>query len=689
MPLIRSPTALSWRRLRVAAPYRHSRSGASTDGAAYSSRPLFVHRSRRRPTERPFRKELLGGNRSERPVDVVGCSPARAPLSGRRKQRRSGGRIIESASELCAAPVMPLYNATTAAAAATAAAVTAVTTDLIPTLLDHDLNVTEEEPFCGLDPHDWLEAKFYLISVVGTLIGCFGLFGNITTALILTRPTMRSPNNLFLTALAVFDTCLIVTAFFIYGMEYIIEYSAAFDLYVAWLTYLRFAFALSHISQTGSVYITVSVTIERYMAVCYPRRSKRYCTTHGSAVSILCVTCFAVLFNSTKFFELQVIRNTQCPGSNFQSYILLPSQLAMSPIYGQFYALWLTNIVMVFLPFLTLLVFNSIIAYTIRKSMRRMKWSERISRHSELKCKSREATIVLIIIVFIFLFCNFWGFVLTLLEQIIDSQTLRGDYYMFYTFSREAINFLAIINSSINFVIYCIFGKDFRKELIVIYGCGMRGLTITLPAQDKFNLWRNVTSRRRRSPRPRSGGTTSPGSNGGALNLANVGMKQFSEALGGSFKNLDNCGLSAAESSPRDAMVTPSCEETSLLSVDARAHTPMPSTAIQPTTRFLDVPPPGWTAANGGVVGGGGGGAANSNGTAHLSDDDDDYDRDEAAPETVTVQLRSFNEQNPCIIRRVAMVGDIDSSTTIVNPTANGHYLIHDDSELSGPILYV
>ncbi|EPB80146.1 hypothetical protein ANCCEY_00701 [Ancylostoma ceylanicum] len=51
---------------------------------------------------------------------------------------------------------------------------------------------------------------------------------------------MRNPNNLFLTALAVFDSCLLITAFFIYAMEYIIEYTQAFDLYVAWLTYLRF-----------------------------------------------------------------------------------------------------------------------------------------------------------------------------------------------------------------------------------------------------------------------------------------------------------------------------------------------------------------------------------------------------------------------------------------------------------------
>lgn len=56
----------------------------------------------------------------------------------------------------------------------------------------------------------------------------------------------------------------------------------------------------------GSVYTTVSVTVERYMAVCYPKSSKKYCTSRGSALSVLCVTCFSIIFNSTKFFELEV-----------------------------------------------------------------------------------------------------------------------------------------------------------------------------------------------------------------------------------------------------------------------------------------------------------------------------------------------------------------------------------------------
>lgn len=66
------------------------------------------------------------------------------------------------------------------------------------------------------------------------------------------------------------------------------------------------------------------------------------------------------------------------------------------------------------------------------------------------------------------------------MENIYGENNLRTWWPKFYTFSREAVNFLAIVNSSINFVIYCIFGKDFRQELMSICKC------TAVPLEDLF-----------------------------------------------------------------------------------------------------------------------------------------------------------------------------------------------------------
>lgn len=53
---------------------------------------------------------------------------------------------------------------------------------------------------------------------------------------------------------------------------------------------------------------------------------------------------------------------------------------------------------------------------------------------------------------------------LTLMEQI--NPEFLYQYTAFYALSRDATNFLTVINSSATFLIYMIFGKEFRKEML-------------------------------------------------------------------------------------------------------------------------------------------------------------------------------------------------------------------------------
>jgi hypothetical protein len=97
------------------------------------------------------------------------------------------------------------------------------------------------------------------------------------------------------------------------------------------------------------------------------------CTKNGAALTVLMVTCFAILFNCTKFFELEVQRNDECGANQWKTYRLSMGSIAMDETYQTVFVLWIVSIVMIFLPFLTLLVGNSLIAITIRKSMQRLK----------------------------------------------------------------------------------------------------------------------------------------------------------------------------------------------------------------------------------------------------------------------------------------------------------------------------
>lgn len=320
---------------------------------------------------------------------------------------------------------------------------------------------------CSYEKHKWLLSKFYLSSVVATLIAIVGIFGNVTTVVILAQPKMRSSSNLYLTCLAIFDSFLLLTAVLLYPFEYLFEYTDAADLYLFWSSYVRYVYTASHTSQTASVYTTIAVTVERCVATVNPRLAATSCACsfHGSFIVVGLVFAFSIVFNLPRYWELNVTEVTGCRG--FGSRKLEMGALLRNNTYATVFGLWVTSIVMVFGPFLLLLVFNGIIVQSIRRSRQQYRKAGGI----ELRQKIKNATIILVVIVIIFLICNVWGFVTSLLEYVVGFDQLYRNNEQFYSFSREAINLLAIINSSLNFFIYLIFDKEFRFDVKKMYRC--------------------------------------------------------------------------------------------------------------------------------------------------------------------------------------------------------------------------
>jgi len=226
-------------------------------------------------------------------------------------------------------------------------------------------------------------------------------------------------------------------------------------LYYAWVHYLPYAYAVSHMAQTGSVYTTVAVTLERFLAIGGTSGSTPVTNT-GALLTTLAVCLFSIAFNFSKFWEISLDYVAECTG--FAALGLTPGPLLENDTYGKVYSLWLTNIVMVFAPFVALLLFNSVILIKIRRARDQYKeylvvrheqtreMGRQRRRHSQVARQFREqtkdATLVLVIIVLIFLVCNFWGFVITLMEHIYGRLELQMSRPIFYAFSREAINFL-------------------------------------------------------------------------------------------------------------------------------------------------------------------------------------------------------------------------------------------------------
>ncbi|CAL4059958.1 unnamed protein product, partial [Meganyctiphanes norvegica] len=300
--------------------------------------------------------------------------------------------------------------------------------------------------------------KFIVYGILVTVIGFLGICGNIISLIVLTRPKMRASSiNCCLIGLTIFDLIVLTTSVMMFGLMTLGEYFNNRTM----LNFLDsliplFIYPVALTAQTGSVYLTVTVTLERYVAVCLPLRARSLITYGRAKIYVSCVALFAVIYNLPRYFETHLI---DCIEDNTDELrkILFPTELRNEPLYKEVYITWFYLLFMYLIPFLSLIVFNIFIYREVRTANHQRNQMSRVQK------KEIGLAMMLMVVVIIFFICNLLAFVINILELIefvVDELT-------------QFSNLLVTINSSVNFIIYCIFGQKFRKYFLKLF-CSAR-----------------------------------------------------------------------------------------------------------------------------------------------------------------------------------------------------------------------
>lgn len=158
-------------------------------------------------------------------------------------------------------------------------------TQNLSALLKHDpCHIPILEQNVTIPSSSWIiEFDFWCSGILINLIGMVGILGNSLSLIILSRPQMRSSINYLLIALARCDIILIITSMFLFGFHSIYPYSYYDDAggSMFWFRYtynvypriIKYLFTLAVIAQTANCYLTLLVSLERYVAVCHPLRA--------------------------------------------------------------------------------------------------------------------------------------------------------------------------------------------------------------------------------------------------------------------------------------------------------------------------------------------------------------------------------------------------------------------------------
>lgn len=188
-----------------------------------------------------------------------------------------------------------------------------ITTTFIPTLHDKIINENNNNDEHVLYGEFRDQTRFWVQRVGVPLIMLIGLFGNLITVIIMTRRRMRSTTNLYLAALALVDMLYLVLTFLLGFSHYPNMAEARYRLY--WQLKPWFMMFTDACSNT-SVWLTVTFTIERFIAVRFPMKGKVWCTEARAKTLIACVFIISLLFVLPVPFEWKVVEEQQTTNSN-------------------------------------------------------------------------------------------------------------------------------------------------------------------------------------------------------------------------------------------------------------------------------------------------------------------------------------------------------------------------------------
>lgn len=296
--------------------------------------------------------------------------------------------------------------------------------------------------------------EFLVSGVVMNLVAFLGILGNILSMVILSRPQMRSSINYLLIGLARCDTIVILTSMLLFGIPAIYPYSGYlfYYYYVIHPVISPVVYPLAMTAQTASVYLTLTVTLERYVAVCHPLRARALCTYGRARIYVIAILFFSLLYNLPRFWEVTV-SSFEHPDYG-EAFCVSASPLRGHDLYIKVYIHWMYTVFIYLLPFSAISFFNSMIYGQVRKANRER---QRLSRSEK---REIGLATMLICVVIVFLLCNLPAMVINIMEAVYSE---INDYLV------KTSNLLVTINSSVNFIIYVIFGEKFKRIFLLLF----------------------------------------------------------------------------------------------------------------------------------------------------------------------------------------------------------------------------
>ncbi|KAK6177407.1 hypothetical protein SNE40_015514 [Patella caerulea] len=292
----------------------------------------------------------------------------------------------------------------------------------------------------------------------------FGIISNILNIVVLTRKHMSSPTNFILTALAIADMLTMSTYPIMAVYLYIISRPdcEGTNHTKEWMYFILFHNLFIITCHNMAMWLTVALAVFRYIFVCQHARAMTMCSMQRARMAVLIIVVATIMICIPNYLMYTVIDLASEQNNTASCYWIIGSYIALNnPSYEQFVR-WLFGVVIKILPCILLTVLSTLIIIAMHHAKKRrsrlLGMVKRASDHDHASSEHNRTTMMLVTVVLFFVITELPQGILALISAVN-----KEFWDKVYVNLGDLMDILVLINSAVNFILYCIMSQQFRN----------------------------------------------------------------------------------------------------------------------------------------------------------------------------------------------------------------------------------
>ncbi|KAL3863452.1 hypothetical protein ACJMK2_005206 [Sinanodonta woodiana] len=332
------------------------------------------------------------------------------------------------------------------------------------------LKIVDKQTYESLE-----EFRITYAGIHGYISACvcvLGIMSNIANIVVLTQANMTTSSNVILTWLAVADLFTMIE-YFPFSLQFYIFKPRDLTFHetreYGWICYLLFHANFSIAMHSIAIWLTIALAIFRFLYIMFPVRGSAYCSVKNAKIVILIIYVSAVIVCIPNYisynYQEKIVNRTDVVTNTTYSEIIYDVKHRNEGPYRALFDTnyWLQSMLIKLIPCALLTVLTICLitgmqrAYIKRKALKSAGRKDDADKHHE----TARTTGMLLAVVILFLITELPQGILTMLMIFLPA--IQREVY---NPLGDLLDIMALLNNSINFVLYCSMSKQFRDTFV-------------------------------------------------------------------------------------------------------------------------------------------------------------------------------------------------------------------------------